>query len=377
MARNDPLTHLQSDTKDIEKQNLSSATSSLLLNETELALTYVSVTLIGIIIITGTTGNILVILAVRTSKKLQTPSNIFIVNLSVVNLLFDLGVLPFHAYTNIHKAAGISPLLCRLVALVDYALTGTTIMTIILIAYNRYKLVGNYHRYIDHFNQINIAAMLSVAWLLPLLCLLPPLLEVWGKFGYVERLATCNLFEDKQYFKDILLLLRTLVPSIIIIYFYIGIYQASKASHLRMPSLKDSINSQQRERNEKRMTKMMLTIISLFILFYFPCTITAIIDLYYILSKPHHLFCRLCIYFGSAVNPVIYGLMNSQFSHAYKKLISCRLKKINPNIPPITVIHLSTLITKPSTQLRVTFLSTLPKNTDTNLPNNELHQTLC
>lgn len=247
-------------------------------------------------------------------------------------------------------------------------------MTIILIAYNRYKLVGNYHKYIDHFNQINIAAMISIAWLLPLLCLLPPLLEVWGKFGYVERLATCNLFEDKHYFKDILLLLRTLTPSIIIIYFYIGIYQASKASHLRMPSLKDSINSQQRERNEKRMTKMMLTIIVFFILFYFPCTITAIIDLYYILSKPHHLFCRLCIYFGSAVNPVIYGLTNSQFNQAYKKLISCRLK-INPNIPPITVIHLNTLIMKPPTQ--ITLLSTLSKNTDTNLPNNELHQTLC
>lgn len=56
MARDDSLPHIQSDTKDIGKQNLSEATSSLLPNETELVLCYISVTLIGIIIIAGTMG---------------------------------------------------------------------------------------------------------------------------------------------------------------------------------------------------------------------------------------------------------------------------------------------------------------------------------
>lgn len=337
--------------------------------------TYLSISAISFIIISGVAGNLLVLLAVKTSKKLQTISNVFIVNLSTVNLLFALGVLPFHIYTNLNQQSGLNPTLCKSVGLLDYTLTGTAIMTIILIAYNRYRLIGDYQEYRRYFSSNRVCIMLTIVWILPMLCLLPPLLEVWGRFGYVEQLATCNLHEDDQFFKDILLIVRTLTPSLLIIYYYMCICRTSKASQSRLlkkPGLtisrkRDSVKSL-RVRNERHMTKMMLTIICVFVLSYFPCTITALIDLHHPLPKPYHLFCRLCIYFSSAINPVIYGLMNTQFSKAYKNIVCFRRKgSKNESVHQITKI--GTISLKPTLHLQTTKLSNqLRKLSSTDLP---------
>lgn len=326
---------------------------------------YLSISVISMIIVTGVTGNLLVFLAVKTSKKLQTISNVFVVNLSTVNLLFVVGVLPFHIYTNLNKQSGLNPTVCKIIGLADYTLTGTAILTITLIAYNRYRLVGDYHEYRKHFSPKRVGVMLAVIWLLPMLCLLPPLLEVWGKFGYVEQLSTCNLHEDDKFFKDFLLVLRTTMPSLLIVYYYMCICRTSKASRSRLkkpvltiPSKRDSVNSQ-RVRNERHMTKMMLTIICVFVLSYFPCTITTLIDLHSPLPKLYHLICRLCIYFSSAINPVIYGLMNAQFNQAYRNLIRIKRqgsKKHNSNGHKMQM-KMATISLKPVMQLQNTNLS--------------------
>ena len=80
---------------------------------------------------------------------------------------------------------------------------GTTIITITLIAWNRYKLVVNPQGYHETFSTFNMGIMLAVAWALPMVCLIPALMEVWGRFGYVTMLVTCNLLldHDSQSFK--------------------------------------------------------------------------------------------------------------------------------------------------------------------------------
>jgi hypothetical protein len=66
----------------------------------------------------------MVILAVRKIKKLQTVSNIFIVNLSVCDLLSVGCVLPFNMYTYIVDGWYIAIPLCKFVGFLGYTLTG-------------------------------------------------------------------------------------------------------------------------------------------------------------------------------------------------------------------------------------------------------------
>lgn len=298
--------------------------------ESQFAL-YVAVSLMAIVIVVGCMGNLMAILAVRTTRKLQVVSNAFVVNLSVCDLLFVTIVLPFNIYTYLADGWNLPVPLCKFVGFLGYTLTGTTIITITLIAWNRYKLVVNPQGYNQMFAPIRIACMLIAAWILPMACLMPALLEVWGQFGYVAMMVTCNLLldHDSQSFKLFLLIVRAAIPCTLIIFYYVSIYRTTKASHRRVRQgrlLASPTNrlDQQIQRKEMHLTKMMGTIFIVFALSYFPCTISSIVDWNTVLSKRFHMFCLITVYVGSAVNPLIYGLMNSQFRHAYYSILLCR-----------------------------------------------------
>ncbi|XP_063432453.1 G-protein coupled receptor moody-like [Mytilus trossulus] len=286
-----------------------------------------AVTLVGLVIAVGSTGNIMVILAIKKEKKLQTVSNVFVMNLAVCDLLLLGCVLPFNIYTYISDGWYITSTLCKLVGFWGYTLTGTTIITLTLIAFNRYKLVLDIGAYKQLYTRRNIILMLMVAWLVPALCLTPALVGIWGQFGYVPMMVTCNLLLDhrSQLFKIFLLVVRAVLPCFLIVYYYARIYHATRKSHQRIggigriPSSLDVHN----HAKEMHMTRMMLIIFLVFSLSYFPCTVTGMIDWNIVLSKQYHMFCQISIYLGSAANPLVYGLMNSQFRKAYRELVCC------------------------------------------------------
>ena len=64
------------------------------------------------------------ILAVLTTRKLQTVSNAFVVNLSVCDLLFVSVILPVNIYTYLTEAWHLPPLLCKAIGFLGYTLTG-------------------------------------------------------------------------------------------------------------------------------------------------------------------------------------------------------------------------------------------------------------
>ena len=198
-------------------------------------------------------------------------------------------------------------------------------MNISLIAWNRYKLVTATGTYAQTFTQNKMALMVIASWVVPVVCLLPALLGIWGKFGFVAMLVTCNLMlnHHSQSFKLFLLMVRALLPSIWITYCYLVIYRKTRSSHSRVQQRMDNSGSYRMriQKQELRMTRMMGIIFFVFILSYFPCTITGMIDWNSVLSKNFHMYCALTVYIGSAVNPMIYGLMNSQFRDAYLNII--------------------------------------------------------
>lgn len=94
------------------------------------------------------------------------------------------------------------------------------------------------------------------------------------------------------------------------------------------------------QRHEMHLTRMMAVIFLVFALSYFPCTITSMIDWNTILSKNFHIFCQITVYIGSGVNPIIYGLMNTQFRDSYFRLIRCQLaSKLKHSIVKKTTAH--------------------------------------
>ncbi|CAH1784860.1 unnamed protein product [Owenia fusiformis] len=291
-------------------------------------MTAFAIGIMAAIILMGSFGNLMVLIAFKTSKKLQTISNVFVLNLSICDLVFTLGVLPFSMYTYTMDGWYLTGNLCKFIGFLGYTLTGTTLINIALIAWNRYKLVTDLAGYQRLYTRRNIILMLVACWVLPGIFLIPALLEIWGKFGYVAMMVTCNLYltHDSQSFKLFLLIIRAVIPCLLIIYCYTFIYRVTRESHRRVSHtmLNARTLNAHNQRHERHLTRMMMVIFIVFAISYFPCTISSIIDWNTVLSKTYHMYCQITVYIGSSVNPLIYGLMNEQYQEAYLNILRCR-----------------------------------------------------
>lgn len=75
---------------------------------------------------------------------------------------------------------------------------------------------------------------------------------------------------------------------------------------------------------------MLAVVVVLFAFLWMPYRTLVVVNSF--LSNPYLenwfvLFCRICIYLNSAINPVIYNLMSQKFRAAFRKLCKCNKKR--------------------------------------------------
>ena len=95
-----------------------------------------------VICIFGIVGNILVIVAVQLTRRLQTSTNVFVVTLSCTDLLTSL-TLPFQASALLWTAEArpAFAVVCEVIGALSFIFNGWSIITLIAIAFNRYILI--------------------------------------------------------------------------------------------------------------------------------------------------------------------------------------------------------------------------------------------
>ena len=218
-------------------------------------------------------------------------------------------------------------------------------ISISLIAWSRYKLTRSAsgpERQPRNLDTRTIC-LIIISWLLPVVTLLPALLEVWGRFGYEAQLASCNLLQTdrSQAFKVAHLVARAFVPCSLIVACYCIIYAIARQSRSRMYSVVSNRNSftLSAQRDEMRLSRMVLTIFLLFAISYIPCVITSSLDWVVHVSADVHRYSALTVYIGSALNPLVYGLLNTSFRKACLRTTRRRLGK--RRISPVRCERLS------------------------------------
>ncbi|XP_073706875.1 thyrotropin-releasing hormone receptor-like [Garra rufa] len=84
--------------------------------------------------------------------------------------------------------------------------------------------------------------------------------------------------------------------------------------------------------SRKQVTKMLAVVVVLFALLWMPYRTLVLINSF--VSTPYLdawflLFCRICIYANSAINPVVYNLMSQKFRSAFRGLYRCRREDVH------------------------------------------------
>uniref|UniRef100_A0A3B5BAC9 Alpha-2B adrenergic receptor n=1 Tax=Stegastes partitus TaxID=144197 RepID=A0A3B5BAC9_9TELE len=175
-------------------------------------------------------GNILVIIAVLTSRSLKGAQNLFLVSLAAADILVATLIIPFSLANELQGYWAFSSIWCEIYLALDVLFCTSSIVHLCAIALDRYLSISRPVSYGAKRTPLRIKAAIIVVWLISAVISFPPLLTLDKSEGGEE---VCELNNERWY-----ILYSTIgsffAPCVIMILVYIRIYQIAK-QHTRCP----------------------------------------------------------------------------------------------------------------------------------------------
>lgn len=169
-------------------------------------------------------GNILVIIAVLTSRSLKGPQNLFLVSLAAADILVATLIIPFSLANELQGYWAFSSIWCEIYLALDVLFCTSSIVHLCAIALDRYLSISRPVSYRTIRTPTRIKTGIIVVWLISAVISFPPLLTLDKSEGGEE---VCELNNEHWY-----ILYSTIgsffVPCVIMILVYVRIYQIAK-----------------------------------------------------------------------------------------------------------------------------------------------------
>ncbi|XP_017758362.1 PREDICTED: G-protein coupled receptor moody [Eufriesea mexicana] len=174
----------------------------------------------------GIPGNLLTIIALFRTRKIRNATAIFIMNLSVSDLLFCCFNLPLATSTFWHSSWHHGALLCRLFPLLRYGLVAVSLFTILAITINRYVMIGHPRLYPRLYKSKYLIPMILSTWIIAFGVLIVTWFGNWGRFGLDVAIGSCSILPDvhNRSPKEFLFVVAFLIPCIAIVVCYARIF---------------------------------------------------------------------------------------------------------------------------------------------------------
>ncbi|XP_060643483.2 alpha-2B adrenergic receptor [Anolis sagrei] len=172
-------------------------------------------------------GNVLVIIAVLTSRSLKAPQNLFLVSLAAADILVATLIIPFSLANELMGYWYFDKVWCKAYLALDVLFCTASIVHLCAISLDRYWSVSQAIEYNSKRTPRRIKCTILVVWLLAALISLPPLIFNTDPSEAQEDAKHCELNEQPWY----ILSSSTcsfFAPCLIMILVYIRIYFIAK-----------------------------------------------------------------------------------------------------------------------------------------------------
>uniref|UniRef100_A0A4W5LPI6 Opioid receptor delta 1 n=1 Tax=Hucho hucho TaxID=62062 RepID=A0A4W5LPI6_9TELE len=275
----------------------------------------VSITaLYSIICIVGLLGNILVMYGVVRYTKMKTATNIYIFNLAMADALAT-STLPFQSAKYLMNTWPFGEFLCKVILAIDYYNMFTSIFTLTMMSVDRYIAVCHPVRALD-FRTPTKAKMINVCiWILSSAIGVPIMVMA------VTKTPTSTYPYPEWYWDTVtkicVFIFAFVVPVLVITICY-GLMI------LRLKNVRLLSGSKEKDRNMRRITRMVLVVVAAFIICWTPIHIFIILRIMvqinsmnpYVIASWH-----LCIalgYMNSSLNPLLYAFLDGNFKSCFR-----------------------------------------------------------
>ncbi|CAH2324141.1 thyrotropin-releasing hormone receptor-like [Pelobates cultripes] len=330
--------------------NISLANNDLVYSMVEYKV--ISVFLVLLICGIGIIGNIMVVLVVFITRDMRTPTNCYLVSLAVADLMVLVAaglpnVSDSLAGTWIYGHAG-----CLGITYFQYLGINASSCSITAFTVERYIAICHPMRAQTVCTVSRAKRIIAVVWIFTsIYCMLWFFLvdihvnktqQVECGYKVSRNLYLPIYLTDFAIFYVIPLFVATVLYGLIgrvLFLSPIPHHPESTTDRWREKSSKEK-NGSQADTNKtanrprpkgalssrKQVTKMLAVVVILFALLWMPYRTLVLVNSF--MSNPYLdawflLFCRICVYANSAINPVIYNVMSQKFRTAFKRLCKC------------------------------------------------------
>ncbi|KAL6113576.1 uncharacterized protein ACO6RY_11821 [Pungitius sinensis] len=194
----------------------------------------VLIVLVVTVIILGTVvGNVLVVVAVFTSRALRPPQNLFLVSLASADILVATLVIPFSLANEVMGYWFFGSIWCSFYLALDVLFCTSSIVHLCAISLDRYWSVTKAVSYNRKRTPKRIKSMISVVWLISIVISSPPLLMAQKEEDPAPgesaggRRQECLLNNQTWYILSSCLV-SFFAPCVIMILVYCKIYRVAK-----------------------------------------------------------------------------------------------------------------------------------------------------
>uniref|UniRef100_A0A3Q3EPS3 Opioid receptor delta 1 n=1 Tax=Labrus bergylta TaxID=56723 RepID=A0A3Q3EPS3_9LABR len=276
--------------------------------------------LYSLICVVGLLGNVLVMYGVVRYTKMKTATNIYIFNLALADALAT-STLPFQSAKYLMSTWPFGEPLCKVVIGIDYYNMFTSIFTLTMMSVDRYIAVCHPVRALD-FRTPAKAKLINVCiWIVSSAVGVPVMIMAVTKVTDKGNTVCTLTFPTPEWYWDTVMKICVFIIAFVVPVLVITICYGLMI--LRLKSVRLLSGSKEKDRNLRRITRMVLVVVAAFIICWTPIHIFIIVKTMVDINKNLLVVAswHLCIalgYINSSLNPVLYAFLDENFKRCFR-----------------------------------------------------------
>uniref|UniRef100_A0A182QBE0 G-protein coupled receptors family 1 profile domain-containing protein n=1 Tax=Anopheles farauti TaxID=69004 RepID=A0A182QBE0_9DIPT len=288
----------------------------------------ISMILYALVAIVGLFGNTLVIYVVLRFSKMQTVTNMYILNLAIADQCFLIGI-PF-LITTMHLGEWtFGNAMCKAYMVSTSITQFTSSIFLFIMSADRYIAVCHPISSPRFRTPLVSKVVSAIAWTASALIMLPVMLYANTIHREKDKMS-CNIMWPSETgansgstFTLYSLILGFAIPLTLILMFYYLVIR-------KLRTVGPKSKSKEKKRSHRKVTKLVLTVITVYVLCWLPYWISQVA---LINSPPDICKSRLEItvfvlvswlgYSNSAMNPILYAFLSDNFKKSFLKACTC------------------------------------------------------